>query len=673
MAIDKTIPFNFNEIYSFIEKKFEERGYDTEEGSNTMQLVTAMSYLTSMLNANTAVNVNELLLPLARKRNTILQDARVLGYEIEHRRSYQYILDLEFNNSEDEDFLQTFLKYNSFEVAGKTYYYMGEEFDLVVPGNGTATTSIIVIEGDLKRFTDPENDGLEVTIELVTDEQGNQIAQRFVDVPYTNVEENGLEVFLTYFDEFGDFQNQELWTKSRTFMIDKDTILKKEYVRLDDIDFRTPRIYFKLGDVGKEIRVGTIIQMNVLESSGKDGNIPAGTNPNDIKPVQLENVTVTGYRLELEGAEEESLESVKKNAPLFHNTANRVITKPDYIAFCNRLAKVEYTDVWDGHNEYPAYPGFIWFSFISSNISRVIRAVDLNNNIFEMQDLYNDENWFLDQQPADGTLDKDIEEIFLELEDYKVPTMNFFHRNPIFFDFEFTVNIVKYSAAKTRAQRNKLVFDVINNYFRGFDDDGKQVEEVGVETYNYEFFQSNLSKRIDEELTDLMGFNISLKTTLNLSPKNIIRRERGASFDAEGNPLTYLTEIRFHLGFPYEDVRDQNGDYVLDSFPKIETPNIEDGKTVWVDFDATPSFDAFSKITTFPVMLGTDIVGEYRIIDNELKDIEVIFYIISADGHSTGFKESTFSSHIDLDIQYASPNISFSRNTIPRLKRVNFI
>lgn len=670
--IKETIPFNFNETYQFIEQKLKEKGYDTEEGSNAMLLVSAMSYLTSMLNANTAVNVNELLLPLARKRNTILQDARVLGYEIEHRRSYQYIIDLEFENTTSSDKLETVLKYSSFSVNDKTYYYMGDEFDILVPANGTATKQIIVIEGNLKRFEN-NDPGLSVTIELTTDETGNEIAQRFVDIPYTNVEENGLEVFLTYFDEFGDFQNQELWTKSKTFMIDKDTILNKEYVRLDDIESRTPRIYFKLGDVGKEIRVGTIIQMNVLESSGEKGNIPQGTPAFEIKPNELFNVKVTSYKLELEGAEEESLESVKINAPLFHNTANRVITKPDYIAFCNRLAKVEYTDVWDGHNEFPAFPGYIWFSFVSSNISRVIEATDINNNNFLMQDLNNDENWFLDQVPEDGSLDKDIEEIFLELEDYKVPTMRFFHRNPVYFDFDYTVEIVKYSAAKTRAQRNKQVFDVINNYFKGVDENGRRVEAVAVETYNYEYFQSNLAKRIDETLTDLMGFNISLKTTLNISPKNIIRRERGGTFDGLGNPLTYLTELRFHLGFPYEDLRDQNNEYITDNLPRIRSENFEDGKTLAVDFTATPSVDNFNKITTYPVLLGTDIVGEYRVIDNELKNIEVILYIISAGGHSTGLKESTFATHKEINVNYKSPNISFSRNTLPRLKQVNFI
>ena len=51
-----------------------------------------MAYLVSMLNANTAVNINETILTLARKRNNVLMDARLLGYEILHKSSYVYRL-----------------------------------------------------------------------------------------------------------------------------------------------------------------------------------------------------------------------------------------------------------------------------------------------------------------------------------------------------------------------------------------------------------------------------------------------------------------------------------------------------------------------------------------------------------------------------------------------------
>ena len=120
-------------------------------------------------------------------------------------------------------------------------------------------------------------------------------------MPYTSVEDtHGIEVFLTYYDEGATFYEQEKWTRSTQFMIDSDTVLNKEYVRLDNIEYGTPRIYFKLGDVGKEIRAGTIIQMNVLKSNATKGVMTVLPSPVGL------DAEVLSYDLVISGAEEET-------------------------------------------------------------------------------------------------------------------------------------------------------------------------------------------------------------------------------------------------------------------------------------------------------------------------------------------------------------------------------
>ena len=675
MAIKQTIPFNFDEIYEYIEQKFQDKGYDVEEGSNTMQLVTAMSYMTSMLNANTAVNINETLLPLARKRSTALQDARVLGYELEHIRSYQYNLEIQFTNDTASDETSVIKKYTKFTAGELSYYYMGDDISVVVPANDTATTTITVIEGTLRRFINEPT--LKVVIEDVIDADGNIVAQHYIDVPFTDIEENGLEVYLTYYDEYGDFHNQELWEKSETFMIDADTILNKEYIRIDTIDYRTPRIYFKLGDVGKEIRTGTIIEMNALESNGANGKmieIPATT---------MTNAEVLSYELELEGAAEESLESIKKNAPLFHNTANRVITKPDYIAFCNRNAKVYSSNVWDGHDEVPHRPGHIWFSFEPSTVTREIISTNDNNLEYNMQNLTDHENWYLDQgRDVDNNLDDDIQEVFDTLNRYKIPTLEFHHRNPVYFDFTFDVNVVKYDAVLTKAERNDAVFTVINEYFNGFDANGNMVIDVPVESFGFEFFQSNLNKRIDTDLTDIMGFNIELSTEIALCDMNIISDELPSSYDpVTGEPLTYYSEVRFHLGHPYEDLV-QDGVIDTTKLPNIQTENLIGTDTLYVDYSSSVVTNEYD-MTEYDIRLGTgtsdapnagdDVVGKFRFFGGTINDIEVILYVITDDGYTVGIPETDCVEGINISVKYPTPNIKFSRNTLPRLKQVNFV
>ena len=713
MATKPTLPFNFDEIYSYIETKFTDLGYDIQEGSNTMQLVTAMSYLTSMLNANTAVNINETILPLARKRNMVLQDARVLGYEIDHIRSYSYKLTLLFSNEDTvQDKTVIIKKYTEFRSnADFIYYYMGDDIELVIPKAVDEQTPsaesvvILVKEGELTKYTEEQSLTYITTAVSSESELGSiSVVPHYFDVPLTNIEEDGLEVFLTYIDEYGIFHTLERWEKSDVFMIEKDTVLDKEFIRLDNIEYRTPRVYFKIGDVGKELREGTIINVNALKSNG-----PAGVL-NEIPSCDSLDAEITGYELYIEGAEEETIASVKKNAPLFHNTANRIITKPDYIAFCNRQALVETSDVWDGHDEVPHRPGHIWFSFMPSNASRKMISMkdaigggleeDTDgtfNTHYLMNILDDEENWYIDdtqrwtptyetpgstvvtayEKLTAETLDSDIFDILeTELYKYKVPTLEFHHRNPIYLDFTYNVDIVKYTGVLTKAERNESILDVIDSYFSGYNHtydvqgniiSSEKVIDEAVENFRYEYFQSNLNKRIDISLTDLMGFNIEMSTTIHLCERNLIINEDFEEYDAnEGTGLPediqrrYKNELRFHLGIPYENIESniKEDPFITNMLPQIDTiipvTDLTDnnrGTTlyteIYVDF-STHTTDPLNSMTTYYIKststidvatydTGTiptrdlendDIVGVYRVFYGIVRDIEVILYVI---------------------------------------------
>jgi len=525
----------------------------------------------------------------------------------------------------------------------------------------------LVTEGELKRFTDDSETTLTLNIEPIQDELGNITAQHYIDVPFTNVEENGIEVYLTYYDEFAAFHNQELWQRSKTFMIDKDTVLNKEYVRLDNIDYNTPRLYFKLGDVGKEIRVGTIVQMNILRSNGAKGQMIELPNPSEL------DAQVLDFAVVLDGAAEESIESIKKNAPLFHNTANRVITKNDYIAFCNRLAKIKFTDVWDGHDEFPRKPGHIWFSFIPSNLSRK-HIPNEDKTVWSLENPDDHENWFLDENTVYDsntgvlTLDEDIQEVYDSLDRYRIPTLQFHHRNPIYVDFTYDVNVIKYTAVKTKAERNQEIFKVIDEYFKGFDENGVQTIETPVETFRFEYFQSNLNKRIDTKLTDLMGFNITLKTTVDVSTGNMIKE---IPVDPSASPIVYYKEVRFHLGLPYEETVTTSG-INTNNLPSIYTESFGALGVLDVDFTSGVE-DVANLITTYNITLDGVIVGEYRVYAGVIGDIEVILYIQDTNGYTNGIPESALETDLFINVTYPSPNIKFARNTIPRLRQVNFV
>lgn len=620
-VIKETVPFNYDELFAKTRDKFIERGYDTQPGSNTMQLVTAMSYLVSMLNTNTAVNINEMLLTLARKRNNILQDARLLGYEPVNKVSYRYELELTLPGG---DFILP--KYSEFMSGDKKYYYFG---NIITIPNAPAgyKLNIEVKEGELTRsFDNPE---LSITIENFI-ENGIERPQYYVDIPFTNVEDDGIEAILTYYDENGILFNKEEWTKIKTFTVDSDTILNKQFYRLNNIDYNTPRIFFKLPNTSDDLRLGTKIELNVLKSSGSSGAIT------DTPTCDL-GCEVSNYKLIVQGTEEETNESIKINAPAFWNSANRAVTKSDYRSICERLTLIHRMQIWDGNKETPKIPGKIWFSFLPETYTRKFKR-NAFKTIFELDLLSDEANWFLESF--------EIESIFEYLDVYKIPTLELIHRQPTFLDFEFNIEILKYDITLSESDQNELIFDIIDKFFS---DSINKIED-----FETEFFKSNLIKRIDTQVTDITGLNLSMRTFITLYNRNIINEVDLGS-----------KRFSFALGLPYEKYYDEvSGDLIVQMMPNIDTPDFIYGKNLTVDWASLQGNEVFLDLVVVDILLDSDKIGEYKIY----KDNQIIIEIFVDD---TIITEENINQKI-LNVEYPTGNIQMSKNTLPRLRKISF-
>lgn len=565
--ITETVPFNFNELYTELQTKFADKGYDIEEGSNTSQLITAMAYLTSMLNVNTAVNINETILPLATKRDNALQDARALGYEVAHKQSYKYRLTIMLDQGD-----HTIPKYTEFTADGKSYYYMGKQLEFTgVPVEGKEI-SIDVKEGTLYKFIDnPEI--LNITTSTILDSNGNTIAQYYVDIPFADVEEDGIEVFLTYYDELGNLYNKEQWYQEKQFALDKDTNLTGKFVRIDNIQYKTPRIYFKYGGIGTGVRIGTIVDINVLTTNGIDGGISDISDPT-IMSTTIENIEITAIEIILEGTNEESLASIQENAPRFWNSANRAVTKSDYVAICDRHSAVKTSQIWGGDDEFPKCPGHIWFSFLPSTYTRAY-DIDTFSTDYQLQLPEDTTNWFVEneeirstQYSEDGILYNPG--VWDVLDNYKIPTLEFHNRHPVYLDFQYDLEILKYNIKTSKADIHQEVFDVIDNYFTGIK------EAKATESFNIEYFHSSLMKRIDTDLSDISGFNNALTTKLMICDKNI---------STENTEQAYK-DLFLQFAIPFEDYFTTSGELITSVLPSIDTENFieETGMNIYTDW-----------------------------------------------------------------------------------------
>ena len=628
--ITNTTPFNFDELYTELQTKFFEAGYDVAEGSNTSQLVTAMAYLTSMLNVNTAVNVNETLLPYATQRRNILSDARAIGYEIKHKTSYVY--DITLSLGAENHSIQPFTE---FTEGGHSYYYMGAPIE-VVNSDGNDVITIPVKEGTLHKYVDNQ-DSLIVTIGTIVDDLGNTVPQYYVDIPLTDVEENGIITYLTYYDNIGNLVTREEWSKSPQILVDAETTLARQYVRLDNIDVGTPRLYFKIAGVGADLREGTIVEMNVLTTNGELGAMSDITNLQGIKH-NIPNATITDCALVTPGTAEESLLSIKANAPKINNSANRAVTKIDYEAICNRQTSVDTSIVWGGDDEFPKAPGHIWFSFLPllernttpTNIGANNNFVPFNSTLFSItRDNTTLVNWDYTLDPiadsvayesqvtatqalydtlyiregnirsfdygSDGKLI--TPGIWDELDKYKIPTLEFHNRAPLYMDFDFQITIPKYNIGTPKATVHKNVFTAIDSFFNGVGD------VLKMEQFEVEYFGSSLERRIDTVLADTTGFDMATTTQILLSKFNVSR---------EIYPREYR-DIYIPLAAPFENYFDVGGNLVASVLPSIDTRDfiqygVETGANLFTDWDGLNGANLVNK---------TVIVAPIRITQSE--------------------------------------------------------
>lgn len=657
--IKETLPFNFDEIYNAIVKKFEEKGYDAPyEGSNLAQLITSMAYTTSMLNANTAININETILTLAQKRPNIIQDARMLGYESGKMVSYVYELELEFQEAKK----YTISKYTKFESDGKPYYYMGDDFD--IDTNVGETITIQVKEGTLHTYIDePEN-----LRQIVANIQ-------YFDIPYTKVERDGIDVFVTFYTQEGILSTKTKFIRSETLLLDVDDRLSKKFVRIDNEDMGTPRIYFVYSGVGFTIPRGAIIEFNVLVSSGPDGEMKS------LPSITRGDIKINSYSLRIKGTVEESDQSIKDNAPLLHNTAGRAVVANDYVVVCKQHQACKEAFVFGGEDEVPKRLGNLFFSLTPNKATRSFTELSGENTEWQLdlkEDIFN--NYLLDDDYISSTVDVNgnitNSGIIDNVRALNLPALEYNIRNPNYIMMDFDIKVVKYTLAAVRKDVRQKIFDLVNDYIKK------------LEVFESEFFKSNVINILDDYLTEITGLELRVSFQMMLNSKSItLESIPGSCVSEELNENSYLRNpgyeqtkeysINIYFDTPYEGLYN-NKMLILENLPKIDTANFIGTDGITVDFSTytvDPNIKDFNKDKiVFFVYLGSNKIGTYTIYNNRTTYIKVkLFCKSDTSPEAVDFSQipnSDFETPRYLDINYPSQNFKTLRNSIFKLNNV---
>jgi hypothetical protein len=131
---------------------------------------------------------------------------------------------------------------------------------------------------------------------------------------------------------------------------------------LQEVDGEKFELIFGDGIVGKALENGNIIIIDYVVSAGPAANKGKLFS----QPVKLggyEGTIITTQVVAFGGLEIESIESIRKLAPLSYEAQNRAVTKSDYETLIRKdYPKIEYVRVWGGEENDPPQYGRIFAS-----------------------------------------------------------------------------------------------------------------------------------------------------------------------------------------------------------------------------------------------------------------------------------------------------------------------
>lgn len=734
--IKEVIPYSYEDIKKKIISQFRQRGYTIDnDSSNASLLADVLSYLTYSINVNTSFQVSEQILPLALYFKNIVNAAKNVGYEYVRRISYVYTLECEFSrlptlDGNDKTTRPYIIpRYTKFSNGDKTYYYMGEDitFNLsnATIGNGFKF-NINVKEGDLRKWEDYKSTQYFTVAAKIDKNTMNIVTNDKLSLFVENIEEDGIDLFLTYIDPITGFNRvDELWSKSIELLVDAtNSNEKNKFFVKNNAEDNSTDIYFKVANIGTTVPIGTIVKANVLISSGPNGEAKTNIFKCDEDVFPFPYMKINSFSLHTTGTEVESGESIKENAPIIYNAANRAVVARDYISIGNRQPIVYKTQVWGGDEEEVIQLGNIWLSFIPQ-YRNTNYIWDQDNSRYYIADIIN--SYYLkdtelksyDYDSQDNLLSPGILDT---LDHYKVMTMRLHNRHPIYIDFDYTLKLIKYSISENLKNTYDKVFSVVNTYF-----------EKHLNDFNTTYFESNIIKQLSLTLNDMSGVQLNTKLTIPLFKKNV-NNELDSSGEMKEKIYIYLalpfegliskivqtdsldseinkvivdkdysiiefsytnleTEDKPENNTPANDTEnnDENDDNNTQQKPKTLTliddtclPSLSSndfGFPISVEYNK-PSF--IGSITTkddnvngsfinsieihYPIIINAVNVGLYKVYYTNQKRCIIL-----------EFKDPAFFATLNneyprrLIIKYPSNNLSFIKNSVPRLSQIKFV
>lgn len=303
------------------------------EGSNISILVSIISYVMLNINSTHALNVNQTTLKLSTIRQNIIQLAKSLNYNITRRKSSKMNVTLTYSGISS----YSLPKWTEFTCGDYKFY----NSELLQFTSGDSIT-VDLIQGTFLDYNTDEN--LKQTISQSTLEE--------ITLNYKNIENDN--IYLKVQKSGETTYNQYTRTLSKLSLNNNEKFYFEEYE--PETQFIT--LVTSFFGQGNLLEFGDTFDISFLISDGVDANGIVEC----VSPIDTINITVNSASRA--GANEESDNSIKENAPLFYNTNDNTVSDDDYNAVLVKNSLVEIANSWGGETILPEKLGWIFLCLI---------------------------------------------------------------------------------------------------------------------------------------------------------------------------------------------------------------------------------------------------------------------------------------------------------------------
>jgi hypothetical protein len=308
---------------------------------------SALNILLDVLAYNTQYNAyylnmvaNEMFLDSALLRNSVVSQAKLLGYTPKSVISSEAVINLTFNQVNDYSLtLPKFTSFMSESIDGVNYNFVTVDSTTVnVTNNQAVFNNITIKQGEpgILSYTVNETQNPTFTFKITTPDVDTSTIQVLVQESSTNS-----------FSQIYNLATDYLTLNNDSLVYFLQESLNSYY-----------EIYFGDGLLGKKLVDGNIVRISYISTAGP---ISAGAN----SFVLLDSVngyannTITPVTSANKGAIRESISSIKYQAPKNYSAQNRAVSKEDYINAIqkNKLGySFDGVNVWGGQeNDPPVY------------------------------------------------------------------------------------------------------------------------------------------------------------------------------------------------------------------------------------------------------------------------------------------------------------------------------